>query len=221
MKISLLMDNPGSWFAQHADRLAAELGERGHVVARVRHAEDLPEGDCAFFLACEKIVPPRLLARHRHNLVIHESDLPRGKGWAPMTWQILEGKNEIPVTLLEAAEAVDSGPIYAQEIVRLEGHELIREIREAVGTAAVALALRFVDGFPQAVGRPQQGEETFYRRRTPGDSELDPSKPLAELFNQLRVADNERYPAFFRHRGKTYVLKVEKADDDRGNPGPR
>jgi hypothetical protein len=29
----------------------------------------------------------------------------------------------------------------------------------------------------------------------------------------LRVADNERYPAFFIHRGHTYMLKIYKKDD--------
>ena len=36
------------------------------------------------------------------------------------------------------------------------------------------------------------------------------TKSLAELFDRLRVADNERYPAFFTHRGHTYVLKISK-----------
>jgi len=45
------------------------------------------------------------------NLVVHESDLPRGKGFAPVKWQILDGKKEIPVCLLETTEQVDSGDI--------------------------------------------------------------------------------------------------------------
>jgi methionyl-tRNA formyltransferase len=31
---------------------------------------------------------------------VHESALPQGQGWSPMTWQILEGASPIPVTLI-------------------------------------------------------------------------------------------------------------------------
>lgn len=212
MKISLLLDNPNSWIVPYARELEAELMSRGHDVFFVNTAEELREGDCAFFLSCEKIVPPRLLARNRFNLVVHESDLPKGKGWSPLTWQIIEGKNEIPVTLFEAAEGVDSGHIYDQEILRFEGHECVDELREAQGRATITLALRFVEKCPAVSGKPQEGEETFYPKRTPKDSELDTAKPLSELFNQLRVADNERYPAFFKHKGHTYILKIFKKE---------
>lgn len=213
INISLLMDNPLSWFVPYAEQLETELLERGHSVVRINQAEDLGEGDCAFFLSCEQIIPQRLLNRHSHNIVIHASDLPKGKGWSPLTWQIVEGMNEIPLTLFEAAESVDSGQIYVQSMIHLEGHELIDEIREISGQAIVDLALKFIDSYPNIIGKPQQGEETFYKRRSLKDSELDPSCSLTELFNQLRVADNERYPAFFRHLGHTYVLRIDKADE--------
>jgi methionyl-tRNA formyltransferase len=210
LQITLLLDKPETWFAPYADALQMRLQERGHSVLRVERAQDLPLGDCAFFLSCEKIVPEPFLSRNRHNIVVHASDLPKGKGWSPLTWQILEGKNDIPLTLFEAAKGVDSGPIYAQDVIRFEGHELIDEMREREGNAIVALALRFIDAYENISGRAQAGEETFYRRRTPKDSELEPTKSLTELFSQLRVADNERYPAFFSHKGHTYVLKIYK-----------
>ena len=59
-----------------------------------------------------------------NTLVVHESELPKGHGWAPMTWQILEGKKQIPVTLLEAQNAVDSGQVYLREYIELKGTEL-------------------------------------------------------------------------------------------------
>ena len=47
----------------------------------------------------------------KHSLVVHSSNLPQGKGWSPMTWQIIEGKNKITNTLFEAVSAVvKAGP---------------------------------------------------------------------------------------------------------------
>ncbi len=70
---------------------------------------------------------------NKHNLVIHESDLPKGKGWSPVTWQVLEGKDVIPITLFEAAKNVDAGDIYLQEFIHLDGSELLEEIKHKQG----------------------------------------------------------------------------------------
>jgi methionyl-tRNA formyltransferase len=32
---------------------------------------------------------------------------------------------------------------------------------------------------------------------------------LGEAFDLLRVADPERYPAFFEHRGRTYRIRID------------
>ena len=42
-------------------------------------------------------------------------------------WQLLEGASTIPLTLFEAAAELDAGPIYAQEMLQLQGHELAPE----------------------------------------------------------------------------------------------
>jgi len=64
----------------------------------VHNANELLTGEFCFYLSYGKIVSKDMLSRFKHNLVVHESDLPQGKGWSPLTWQILEGKNRIPVT---------------------------------------------------------------------------------------------------------------------------
>lgn len=215
LKISILVDNPRSWFVPYGQDLARQLREREHEVCEVENPQELPEGDVAFFLSCEQIIKKEVRDRNTHNLVIHASALPKGKGWSPTTWKILEGENEIPLTLFEAVDKVDAGDVYATGAISLEGHELIDEVRQKEGKAIVDLALSFVDRYPNIVGKPQEGEESFYPRRTPKDSELDPNKSLVELFDMLRIVDNERYPAFFTHRGHTYTLKIYKKNDEK------
>ena len=67
-----------------------------------------------------------------------------------------------------------------------------------------------LDHCDTATPRKQSGESSYFRKRSPQDSRIDPSRPLADSFDLLRVADPERYPAFFEHRGQTYRIRIDK-----------
>jgi methionyl-tRNA formyltransferase len=192
--------------------LVTMLKDRGHIVLWVHDVAEIPQGDFVFYVGCGQIVPTSILARNRHNLVIHESAIPQGKGWSPLTWQILEGKNEIPITLFEATEKVDNGTIYLTDTMLFNGTELVDELRSEQAAKSIELFLKFIDGYPDVVvnGRQPQGESSYYPRRTPVNSRLDIYKTIAEQFHLLRVVDNEQYPAYFEINGEVYTLKIYK-----------
>jgi len=212
LKISIIVDNVNSWMTNHAKKFSARLKKEGHRAEFVQTHEKIRNGDVAVFLSCEKIVKPEILKRNGHNLVVHESDLPQGKGWSPTTWQVLEGKKKIPICLFEAANKVDAGPIYYKSFVKLDGSELVDEIREKQAEQTFFLVEKFISDYPNVRGKPQKGKESFYGKRTPQDSELDINKPIKDQFNLLRVVDNERYPAFFMHGGKKYIIKIVRGE---------
>lgn len=209
--IAVLSDQ-ASWMNEYLCDLLLDWLTVGHRVQWVHDKKDLRPGDFCFYLSCAEIVPANILSQYRHNLVVHESDLPKGKGWSPLTWQILEGKNRIPVTLFEATEKVDSGVIYAQEWLEFKGHELVDELRKGQATATINLCKRFVNDYPQILekARQQAGEESYYPRRRETDSELDPQQSIEAQFNLLRVVDNKLYPAIFYLNGQRYFLRVDR-----------
>lgn len=211
MKISILVDVPNSWILPWVKILEDELILRGNEVNFVREAHLIEEGDIAFLLGCVKIVSDDVLYRNNHNIVVHPSALPKGKGFSPLAWQIIEGKNEIPVSLFEAVPETDAGDIYLQDIIYLNGDELNDEIKEKQGKVTVSLCLKFIDEIEYIKPQKQSGDETFYPRRTEKSSELEPNKTIAEQFNLLRIVDNDRYPAFFILNGKKYIIKINKA----------
>ena len=209
IKITIVADTPSSWIMPYIDELTDQLAKK-YDVALVHDSKAIERGDLAFFLACQKIVSPEILALNKHNLVVHESKLPKGRGWSPLSWQILEGKKKIAVTLFEAAKDVDSGDIYLQEFMTFDGSELVDEIREKQGRMTVKLVLDYAASFEKIRGKPQKGKPTYYSHCRPIDSRLNPNLSLKKLFNRLRIADNERYPAFFDMKGWRYTLKVTK-----------
>lgn len=211
LEIQVLVDDPSSWIIPYAEQLVELLNNLGHIVKFLNLQSDVTKGDILFLLGCTKIF--KNLHLNKHNLVVHESDLPKGKGWSPLSWQILEGKNEIPIVLLEAVEKVDAGPIYFKDLLKFKGHELVNELRDLQGKKTIELALKFVNSYPDITPHQQTGESSFYSRRTSQNSKIDISKSIEEQFNLLRIVDNDKYPAFFEYKKNKYLIKVYKENE--------
>lgn len=207
-----IVTDKDSWLNKYINQFIEKIKTYSDHVFWCHLVDDIIESDIVFYLSFSKIVPKKYLIINRHNLVVHASALPEGKGWSPMTWKIIEGKNQIPMTLFEADETLDSGKIYLQDAIHFEGHELIDELRHVQSNATLDLCLLFMKEYEAVVknARNQSGESTFYNKRKKSDSRLDIDKSIRESFNLLRTVDNEKYPAFFEYLGHTYQLKIEK-----------
>lgn len=214
MKINIIVDNLDSWILPYAKKLVKILSKK-NTVRLYSKDKDIKPGYIALYLGCENIIKQKTLGLNKHNLIVHESKLPKGKGWSPLTWQILEGKNIIPITLFEADSKVDSGNIYFQEKILFRGDELLSELKHQQGEKTIDLVLKFIKNYPDISEKKQRGESTHYAKRTPKDSELNINKSIKSQFNLLRVVDNKRYPAFFKYKNNKYILKIYKDDEQK------
>jgi methionyl-tRNA formyltransferase len=215
MKISILCTDPRHPVVPRLREWTDAARRDGHQATLCFDKGELAGGDILFLVSCGQLVGETERRKFPTILVLHASDLPRGRGWSPHVWSIVEGENRITVSLVEAASPVDSGPLWAKTWFELEGHELLPEINRKLFDAELELMTRAVRDPRAITPTPQAGEPGPYRRRrTPADSRLDPGKTLAEQFDLLRVVDNARYPAYFDLRGRRYVLKIEKAEHE-------
>ena len=183
----------------------------GFQFTLIHSHEDVKDEFLCFLVGYSQIIPRDFIKQNRFY-VIHESDLPAGRGWSPVSWQVLDRKNEIVVSLMHVDEKVDSGNIVLQEKMVLQGHELLDEIRLVQITVTMRLISQFLKKLNSGnlKERPQVGVPSYYPKRTRASSEIDPSKSIADSFDLLRIVDNERYPAFFTFRGHRYILRIEK-----------
>lgn len=215
MRISILCSNKEHPVYPHLRNWMDKLA-RAHDIELVEKSSSLSGGDLLFLISCNELIGKTVRSKYRASLVIHASDVPKGRGWSPLIWQILEGKNTICVTLLEASDRVDSGNIWKQLTVELEGHELYDEINNKLFDVELQLMDFAVKHAGDIYPLPQQDKEaTFYKKRTPEDSRLDPYKTIAEQFDLLRIADPDRYPAFIDFRGHRYRIRLFKEDKNR------
>ena len=209
LSISICSDEK-SWINLHIPFLIYKWTNEGHACFWTHDSNCLVKGDICFYLSYGKIVEKKILKKFKNNLVIHASDLPKGKGWSPLTWQIIEGKNTIPVSLIEADEKVDSGVIYKQKWYKLNGYELLPQLRSIQSKINNELCIWFVKNYPNCLlkARKQLGKSTIYNRRYAHDSKLDINLSIKDQFNLLRVVDNKDYPAYFELGGNIYNLKI-------------
>lgn len=211
MKIQLLSVSVDSWIRPYGDSLMKELNSIGHICTYIFDSKDVTSGDILVFLSYDRIFDQLYL--NKHNLVIHESDLPKGRGMSPLTWQILNNINAIPICLLEASEKIDEGNIYYRDYLEFEGHELFDELKALQGKKTIELVLKFINEYPNIEPIEQFGQASYYTRRRPKDSKLDISQSIENQFNLLRCVDNNEYPAFFLHKGHKYILKISKENN--------
>jgi methionyl-tRNA formyltransferase len=215
MKISILCTNHLHPVVERLNEWVKSMVLKQHKVSLVFDKTELPGGDILFLVSCGQIIGDYERAKYKSTLVLHASDLPKRRGWSPHIWSILDGENEITVSLLEAAEPVDTGLVWLKKSFVLEGHELIDEINNKLFDAEIFLMTCAIDGAQEINPSPQIGDPGSYmKKRTDADSEIDPNKSILEQFNLLRIVDSNRYPAFFYHLGCKYQLKIEKVKSE-------
>lgn len=208
--IAFLFDKTNDWLSQYIPE-ALKASKKFNV--RVFNKEEKIRGfDLVFVLGYTKVLKGKILSSNKLLLVVHESDLPEGRGFAPVQWQILEGKADITVCLLEISDEVDTGNIFDKMILSLDGSELYDEIREKQAVITFELIARFLKKYPNINSETQHGKPTFYRRRNPSDSQLDLDKTIRQQFNLLRICNNRDWPAFFELDGLRYTIKIDKED---------
>ncbi len=185
-----------------------------HCVRIVERAKECTGGDLLFMISCNELIRSNVREKYDWALVIHASDLPLGRGWSPMVWQVLEGASKVVLTLFEAVDDVDAGEVLKKSSFSLSGDELYDELNEKLFDMELELMDYAVQNFNKLSSVPQPaGEPSFYRKRTPEDSQIDPKKTFVDQFNLLRVADPVRYPCFFDWKGCRYKICLEKMNE--------
>lgn len=191
-----------SWIASH----------QAHQIDLIRSKAELTHGDLLFLISCSEIVSEADRQPYSKALVIHASDLPHGRGWSPHIWQIIDGATVVTLTLLEAANKVDSGDIWCKQQINVSKDALWDEINRAVFDAELRLMDFAVDNFGTIAppAQPMHIEPTYHPKRSLSNSQVDPKKSIEEQFDLIRVCDPDRFPAYFELYGHKYLIRLEK-----------
>lgn len=161
-------------------------------------------------VAFGRLIRPHVLAA-LPMINMHFSLLPRWRGAAPVERAILAGDATTGVCLMDVADELDAGDIYAVEEVPIGDTTTADELRDDLVDVGTRLLLDLLDGdLPKP--RPQAGDVTYAEKLRPEEWRLDWTQPAVGLHRWVRAGH-----AWTTFRGKR--LRVLAADlcqpDDR------
>jgi methionyl-tRNA formyltransferase len=157
-----------------------------------------------FFPHWSWLVPNSILTEF-NCICFHMTDLPYGRGGSPLQNLIIRGHNKTKLSALKMSPELDAGPIYLKEPLSLEGSAT--DIFKRATETTFDMIDTIITFSPSPT--PQQGEMVKFARRTPAQSELNPSMSLEEVFNTIRMLDAESYPKAFIELGN---IRFELSD---------
>ena len=208
-KATFLLDKKNKWIEIYLKNFNFKLNNKFSFKI-TNNYKTIKKQDLVFVLSYTKILSDSFLKRNKLTLVVHSSKLPRDRGFAPLTYRVLQNSNIIFFSLFQVVKKVDSGNIFLRTKLKLNGTELYDELRKKQAETILNLIKKFLIKYPLIKSSVQSGKTNYNKRRYPRDSELDINKNIKSQFNLMRVSDNEKFPIFFYHKSVKYILKIFK-----------
>ncbi len=206
-KIAFLLDKKNPWIFEYYKKFYKKKFKKVKILWNTKK---LLNFDILFIINYTKKIDLKKFSSSSINLVIHESNLPKGKGFAPLQWQVLQNKKNIIFSMIKINKMIDSGPIVMKKMLKLNGLELYDELRFLQAKTIFKMIDLFIKKYPKIKFKEQKGSSTFYRKRTTKDSKLNINRTIKSQFNKLRITNNNDWPAFFIYRKQKYIIKIFK-----------
>ena len=159
--------------------------------------------DVVFTYNYDKIIPVEYFDIPKIGIfVLHSSDLPKGRGWAPIYNSIANKEENYVISLIKVSEKPDYGNIFLK--LRLDKPRLItnNNLRNVDEDGSEILANHFIDLCLSGkincntIGQGQDDSKaTYCVKRTPEDNFIDKDESISDVIYKI-LSTNENYPSF-------------------------
>lgn len=138
----------------------------------------------------------------------HASLLPKYRGRAPLNWAILNGENEVGVTVHYIEEGIDTGDIILQEKIKVEQSDYISDVLEKVKGIYPKIVYNSVDLVKNdQVNCIKQDldQGSYFGKRTAEDGQIDIDNSGIEILNMIRAL-SKPYPGAFIKNDQYHII---------------
>lgn len=158
-------------------------------------------------VAYGKIVPQAIIDLFPRGIInIHPSLLPLHRGSTPIESAILNDDSETGVSLMQLAAGMDSGPVYGQSIIQLNGDETKQQLADQLlnigKDMVIELLPQILDGTLKPVAQ-DESKATYDSMIDKSASQLDWNKSSVQLEREVRA-----YAVWPRSRTNIYGIEV-------------
>ena len=142
-----------------------------------------------FFIHWSWIVDAKIYSSYE-SIVFHTAPLPYGRGGSPIQNLILRGFKSSPVCALKMIKELDSGPIYSKIEISLEGslNEIFKRLNNVINDLIRKITTKNI------IPTEQVGNEFLFKRLTEEDNEIPSNLNLEEIYDRIRMVDDDKYP---------------------------
>ena len=209
-KVQILLDKNNNWMVKYFDdfRLSKNLSKKFDL--NISYKIEREKIDLLFILGFTKKIKLEKLKNCKNKFIIHESDLPKGRGFSPVKNQILKKNYKIKCCLIECVDKIDGGDIYEYDHLIIGKNDLYDDIRLKQFKISVKLIEKLLKKYPEIKGKKQIGKPTYYKRFNEKSDEINISKNIGSLFNLLRSTDYTKHQNYFFMNGKKYFIRISK-----------
>lgn len=189
------------------EQLAADIGAEYHFCTDLNSEEmvdRLSDGRSDIAISVNWKYPTRqpVLTAFDHGVLnAHAGDLPRYRGNAAPNWAIINGEDEVVLTVHRMSEEIDAGPLVRQSRVPITEETYLQEIYEAMRTRFPELFAESLSGLEDGTItlQPQPDDPTAVLRgypRVPKDSEIDWTQSATEIHRLIRASAEPLFGAY-------------------------
>ena len=148
IKFITILSDQNSWLNEYIPYLITKLWFEEYEVRWIHNLNDFKKGDICLILSFSKSIKKEKLLFNKRNLVVYENDLKKDKGFSSISWQILEVKNKIINSLIEADLSFHSSEIYNEESINLNKNELVDDWQKLKARKVIFLCTECIKNYP-------------------------------------------------------------------------
>lgn len=174
---------------------AEQLGIPVYQPEKIRIPEEMQpvidlQPDLIITAAFGQILPKKLLDVPKYGCInVHASLLPKYRGGAPIHQAIIDGEEEIGVTIMYMVEALDAGDMIASRSIPIQFEDHVGTMHDKLSQVGAELLKevlpRLLNGEIQAI--PQDDSQaTFAPNIKRNQEEIKWNRTAIEVYNQIR-----------------------------------
>jgi len=173
--------------------------------------------DFIFVIGWSQLIDKEIInASKKGTIGFHTSELPKDRGRSTIAWQISEGYTETTLTMFYISEGIDNGDIIAQENIKIEQNDYVKDILFKINQSTYNLLKTY---FPlllnEKAPRTKQDEtKSSYRRlRTDKDSFINWNSSTKSIYNLIRAVSYPYPKAWTLYKGKKIKINYASVID--------